>query len=184
MKITIKEVAKEANVSKATVSRVLSESPDVSAKTRTKVTEVINKLKFKPNTIARSLVSKKSRILGIVCTSESRDLLTNSFFLEVMEGMSLYAQSKKYYITYAFNKDKIMELGHIKEVVSSNLVDGICLLRATEDDKSIKYLKKVQFPFVVIDRIQDRNDEHNINAVGLGYYAAKTLIEFLEKNKN
>ena len=66
MSVTIKEVAKEAKVSPSTVSRVLSDSPQISDRTKSAVREVIKKLKYKPNAIARSLVNKKSRILGVV----------------------------------------------------------------------------------------------------------------------
>lgn len=155
MKVTIKEIAKEANVSVTTVSRVLSKSPDVSDKTRIRVTEVIKKLEFKPNAIARSLVSKKSRILGIVVQGESRDLLENSFFIQAMKGISLCAQNKKYYTTYIFNEDDKTEIDHISELINTNIVDGICLLRAKTEDKSIEYLKEVKFPFVVIGRPEE-----------------------------
>lgn len=152
MRVTIKEVAKEANVSPATVSRVLSDSPQISDKTKLAVKEVIEKLNYRPNEIARSLAIKKSRILGVVFPNESSDLLKNSFFVQAMNGMSRYAQSKKYYMTYAFSEDEKTELDYISDFINSNLVDGICLLRAKTNDKSIKYLKEKGFPFVVIGR--------------------------------
>lgn len=64
MKVTIKEVAKEANVSASTVSRVLSNNPQISEKTKSVVREAIKKLKYKPNAMARSLANKK-RIIQI-----------------------------------------------------------------------------------------------------------------------
>ena len=106
MKVTIKEVAKEANVSPSTVSRVISDSPQISDKTKEKVREVINRLKYKPNAIARSLANNKSRIIGVVLPNEDQDLITNPFFIQAMKGMSEYAQKKKYYITYALVKMK------------------------------------------------------------------------------
>ena len=73
MKVTIKEVAKEANVSTSTVSRVISDSPQISEKTKEKVREVIKNLNYKPNAIARSLANKKTRIIGVVLPSEAQD---------------------------------------------------------------------------------------------------------------
>ena len=75
MKITIKEVAEQANVSPSTVSRVLSNSSQISEKTKERVREVIRELNYKPNAFARSLANKKSRILGVVLPSEAQDLL-------------------------------------------------------------------------------------------------------------
>ena len=158
MKVTIKEVAKEANVSTSTVSRVISDSPQISEKTKEQVREVINKLKYKPNAIARSLANSKSRIIGVVLPNESQDLITNRFFIQAMKGMSGYAQSKKYYLMYAFSEDEKSESDYINNFITSNLVDGVCLLRARSDDESIKYLKKYEFPFVVIGRPEESED--------------------------
>ena len=158
MKVTIKEVAKEANVSTSTVSRVISDSPQISEKTKEQVREVINKLKYKPNAIARSLANSKSRIIGVVLPNESQDLITNPFFIQAMKGMSGYAQSKKYYLMYAFSEDEKSESDYINNFITSNLVDGVCLLRARSDDESIKYLKKYEFPFVVIGRPEESED--------------------------
>ena len=158
MKVTIKEVAKEANVSTSTVSRVISDSPQISERTKEQVREVINKLKYKPNAIARSLANSKSRIIGVVLPNESQDLITNPFFIQAMKGMSGYAQSKKYYLMYAFSEDEKSESDYINNFITSNLVDGVCLLRARSDDKSIKDLKKWGFPFVVIGRPEESED--------------------------
>jgi len=155
VKITIKEVAKEADVSPSTVSRVISNSPQISDKTKEKVREAISKLKYKPNAIARSLANSKSRIIGVVLPNEAQDLITNSFFIQAMKGMSEYAQKKRYYITYAFSEDEKSEYDYINNFITSNLVDGVCLLRARSEDKSIKYLQQMEFPFVVIGRPEE-----------------------------
>lgn len=155
MKVTIKEVAEEANVSPSTVSRVISDSSQISEQTKERVREVIKRLNYKPNAFARSLANKKSRILGVVLPSEAQDLLLNPFFLQAMKGMSNYAKKKKYYITYAFSEDEKEENDYIKDFINSNLIAGVCLLRVKTEDSSIKYLKETNFPFVVIGRPED-----------------------------
>lgn len=179
MKVTIKEVAKEANVSTSTVSRVISDSPQISEKTKEKVREVINKLNYKPNAIARSLANKKTRIIGVVLPSEAQDLLFNPFFLKAMQGMSSYAKKKKYYITYAFSDNEKEEVNYIKDFITSNLIAGVCLLRLRTEDKSIEYLKKTNFPFVVIGRPEEPEsmlwvDNDNFKAT---YNLMNTLIK-------
>ena len=94
MKVTIKDVAKEANVATSTVSRVLSNSPKISEKTKEKVHEAIKKLNYKPNAIARSLANNKTRILGVVLPEDADDILNNPFFINAMKGMSMYAKRK------------------------------------------------------------------------------------------
>lgn len=158
MKVTIKDVAKEANVATSTVSRVLSDNPKISEKTKEKVHAAIKKLNYKPNAIARSLANNKTRILGVILPEDADDILNNPFFINAMKGMSMYAQRKNYYITYAFSKTSDIERKHLKEIINSNLVDGVILLRVTENDKNIAYLKSIDFPFVVVGR-PDSPDE-------------------------
>ena len=145
MKVTIKDVAKEANVATSTVSRVLSNSPKISEKTK-------EKLNYKPNAIARSLANNKTRILGVVLPEDADDILNNPFFINAMKGMSMYAQKKNYYITYKFSKTQQIERKHLKDIINSNLVDGVILLRVSEDDKNTTYLRSIDFPFVVVGR--------------------------------
>lgn len=158
IKVTIKDVAKEAGVATSTVSRVLSNNPKISEETKDKVNEAIKKLNYKPNAIARSLANNKTKILGVVLPSEADDLLTNPFFINAMKGMSIYAQNKNYYITYVFAKDGKKEFESIKEITNINLIEGIILLRVNEDDESIKFLKNIEFPFVAIGRPEKTDD--------------------------
>lgn len=154
MKVTIKDVAKEAKVSASTVSRVLSNSPRISDETKEKVYKVIEKLKYKPNAIARGLVNNKTRILGVVLPEEAENLLSNPFFIQAMKGISSYAEKKEYYITYAFSNNKESEKKHIKDLTSNGLIEGMLLLRPKENDENIKYLKEINFPFVIMGRLK------------------------------
>lgn len=158
IKVTIKDVAKEAGVATSTVSRVLSNNPKISEETKVKVNEAIKKLNYKPNAIARSLANNKTKILGVVLPSEADDLLTNPFFINAMKGMSIYAQNKNYYITYVFAKDGKNEFESIKEITNTNLIEGIILLRVNEKDESIKFLNTIGFPFVAIGRPEKTED--------------------------
>ncbi|MDZ4975781.1 LacI family DNA-binding transcriptional regulator, partial [Clostridium perfringens] len=101
MKVTIKDVAKEANVATSTVSRVLSNSDKISDKTKEKVNEAIKKLNYTPNIIARGLANNRTRILAVILPKEAEDIFSNPFFVQAMKGMSIYAQKENYYIMYA-----------------------------------------------------------------------------------
>ncbi|NFD86254.1 LacI family transcriptional regulator [Clostridium botulinum] len=158
MKVTIKDVAKEAKVSPSTVSRVLSDNPRISDETKEKVYKVIEKLKYKPNAIARGLVNNKTRILGVVLPEEAENLLSNPFFIQAMKGISSYAEKREYYITYAFSSNKENEKKHIKDLTTSGLIEGLLILRPKENDENIKYLKDINFPFVIMGRLKDTED--------------------------
>lgn len=155
MGVTIKDVAKEAGVSTSTVSRVMSENPRISDKTKIRVKAAIKKLNYHPNVVARSLVSKASKVIGIILTSEVEDLSKNPFFIQVMTGISSYAREVGYYIMYTFCKTQDEELKCTKDYVNGNLVDGVILTTVRRKDKCIEYLKETEFPFVVIGRPEE-----------------------------
>jgi len=155
MNVTIKDVARECNVSPSTVSRVIAGSPRISAETKEKVQEAIKKLNYHPNIIARSLANKATKVMGLVLPSGEENLLENPFFIQVMTGISSYAKKSGYYIMYTFCKTEEEELKTIKDYVNSNLVDGIILSVVRTEDKSVKYLQEREFPFVVIGRPED-----------------------------
>lgn len=152
MKITIKDVAKEANVATSTVSRVLANSDKISDKTKERVNAAIKKLNYTPNIIARGLANNKTRILAVILPKEAENIFANPFFIQAMKGISICAQKEDYYIMYGFNQDHNNEMEWLKKFINSNLVDGICLLKVKEHDEVIEYLKEIEFPFVVIGR--------------------------------
>ena len=181
MKVTIKDVAKEAKVAPSTVSRVLSDSPKISEETKIKVNKAIEKLNYKPNATARSLVNNKTKIIGVILPNEPNNSFNNPFFVEAMRGMSIAAEEKDYYIIYAFSKNDSEELKIIKEFSSNKLLEGLCLLSVREEDKTIKYLKEIDFPFVVIGR----PDEEDVLWVDNdNFYAMYKLVDkFIKEGK-
>src|SRR5690242_13586003 len=80
--VTIYDVAREAGVSMATVSRVVNNNPNVKPQTRKKVFEAIERLGYRPNAVARGLASKKTTTVGVVIPD-----ISNSIFAEVARGI-------------------------------------------------------------------------------------------------
>lgn len=151
MKITIKDVALEAGVSKATVSRVLSNHPSISEPTKEKVQEVIERLGYTPNQMARSLARSKTKTLGVIFPRDANDSFSNPIYIQMMQGISKYAQDHHYYLMYAFGRGEEEE-SNIREFTSSGMVDGLIILKSEINDKAIKMLREMAFPFVVIGR--------------------------------
>lgn len=152
MCITIKDVAKAANVSPSTVSRVLGNNPRISDETKKRVLDTIEKLGYHPNAIARGLANNSSRIIGLIIPNEAENLFKNPFYIQVMTGISVYTRKKGYYIMYAFSRNEDEEVGFIKSYTNSKLVDGIILLTSRQNDKCINYITERNFPFVVVGR--------------------------------
>lgn len=158
MNVTIREVAKLANVSPSTVSRVIADNPKISAETKKIVYKAMETLNYRPNAIARSLANKSTRTLGIILPSTDENLFTNPFFIQAMKGISIYAQKKGYYIMYTHSGNEDESLNIIMDYLNSKWVDGVILLAAMENDKCISYLKNANHPFVVIGRPENPQD--------------------------
>ena len=179
MKVTIRDVAKEAGVSPSTVSRVLSNNERISQETKQRVKQAIKKLNFKPNAIARSLANNKTYTLGMILPGEIEGAFDNPFYIQAMQGMSLYAMQHNYYMMYAVAKDKKNEMKCVKDFALNGRVDGIIILKAETHDHTIEFLKEMKFPFVVIGHPEDTDsvlwvDNDNEQAA---YQVVKRLIE-------
>lgn len=158
MAITIKDVAKLANVSPSTVSRVISQSPRISEATKVIVYAAMEELKYKPNAIARNLANASTKTLGLIIPNKEENLFKNPFFIQAMRGISIYSQKKNYKIMFNYSENPEDELNYVREFVHSKWVDGIILLTAYENDLCIDYLSQQEFPFVVIGRPYNVHD--------------------------
>jgi DNA-binding LacI/PurR family transcriptional regulator len=152
MAITIKDVAKEANVSPSTVSRVIANNPRISEETKKRVREAMDKLGYHPNFTARSLAVNSTATIGVVMPFSASHVLQDPFFPEVIRGISVQAREHKYglYLSTAGTEDEIYE--EVVGMVQGRRVDGLILLYSRTDDRIIKYLQKIDFPFTVIGR--------------------------------
>lgn len=149
MGVTIKDVAKEANVSITTVSRVLNDKPDVNDDTKKKIKKIIEELNYKPNDIARGLVLNKTNTIGLIIPD-----IANPFFPGVARGVEDIARKFNYSVIYSnTGNDKDKEKEAI-ELLKSKRVDGMIVsLSVNQKNKELlRRLKKEKFPVVQIDR--------------------------------
>ncbi|MBN2658188.1 MAG: LacI family DNA-binding transcriptional regulator [Spirochaetales bacterium] len=158
MAVTIKDVADRAGVSPSTVSRVIHNNPKISEETKKIVNKAMEDLKYHPNAVARSLANSSTQTIGLILPNSSDDLFTRPFFIEAMRGISIYAQNQKYNLMYCFSNSEEEEVGFIRNYINSGWVDGIVLFTARKEDKCISYLRKRDFPFVVIGEPEEGDD--------------------------
>lgn len=121
--VTIYTVAREAQVSMATVSRVVNGNPNVKPETRQKVLDVIKKLNYRPNAVARGLASKKTTTVGVIIPS-----VTNPYFAELALGIDDIATMYKYNIILTnsdFDDDRILK---VTRGLLAKQVDGIIFM--------------------------------------------------------
>ncbi|XQY92966.1 LacI family DNA-binding transcriptional regulator [Metabacillus sp. HB246100] len=158
MIVTIKDVAKKANVAPSTVSRVIANSPRISEKTKKKVREVMEELGYHPNFQARSLAAKSTQAIGVIMPNSAYYAFQNPFFPEVLRGISTSAHDNKYgiYLSTGSTEDEIYN--EVTSMVLGRRVDGVILLYSRINDKTMNFLQSSNFPFVVVGR-PDEHDE-------------------------
>ena len=152
MAVTIKDVAKLANVNPSTVSRVIANSSRISEKTKRVVREAMDQLGYYPNHHARSLANQSANTIGIVMPSSSGDLFQNPFFPQVIRGISKEAHANHYgiYMTTGITEDEIRE--EVLSMVHGRRVDGLILLYSRIGDELVDLLIKLKFPFVMVGK--------------------------------
>jgi len=178
MKITIVDVAKKANVSVATVSRVMNGNYPVKAETKQRVLEVINELHYIPNMQARELTQQKSATIGVVVPS-----INNMFFPEVITGIenSLKLNSLSLVLACS-NNDKEEEKLCVNNLLSRN-VSGIIVVDPNTDNVKSKFYQNIskQTPFVFVNgHSVSTNISSVVNDEAMG--AGMALNYLLENN--
>ncbi len=179
MRITITDVARESGVSASTVSRVVHDNPRISDETKSRVRETMERLGYFPNALARGLAKSSTGNLGLILPNSSENLFVNPFFIEAMRGIGVEAQSRGYNIMFSFSNNEDEEVGFIRNYIKSRWVDGIILLTSRKNDRCMAYLRKKEFPFVVVGRPDKADstlwvDNDNFHAV---YDVVNLLID-------
>ncbi len=180
MAITIKDVAKAANVAPSTVSRVISDSRHISEKTKKKVRQVMNELGYHTNLNARGLVQQSTKTLGVVLKYSKSDAwkLGNLFVSEVLQGISAHCQQHGYSIMITTGSTEEEIYKDVGRMVQGKQVDGIIVLYAKKNDKVVPFLLEKAIPFSVVGKPMERMNEimfvDNDNM-----QAAKDATEFL-----
>jgi LacI family transcriptional regulator len=156
--ITIYDVAREANVSMATVSRVVNGNPNVKPATRKKVLEVIERLGYRPNAVARGLASKKTTTVGVIIPD-----ISNPFFAELARGIEDIATMYKYNIILSNsdqNKDKEL---HLLNTMLGKQVDGIVFMGGNISEDHVAEFKKSPAPIVLAGSLEDSAQVPSVN---------------------
>lgn len=157
-KVDIKEVAKKAGVSTATVSRVFKTPEKVTDKTRERVMYFANKLNYTPSLAAQALRGSLNNI-GVVLTRSADEAFHNPFYSEVLRGLSTAIDGKNYHIQLIAYNSIDEELEEIKKLVGSGRVNGLVILASREKEKLIKELIKDNIKFVVNGRVSKKYEK-------------------------
>lgn len=149
MRVTVEDIARMANVSKATVSRVLNHSEKgVGQATRERVQKVIDDLGYSPNLLARGISTSKTRTIGVIIPD-----ITNPFFSSIVQKIEIHASEQGYTALICSSDNSEEKEDHCISVLITKHVDGVILASVMPDQTRRHFrFQKYQIPCVVIDR--------------------------------
>ncbi|WP_461240317.1 catabolite control protein A [Paucilactobacillus sp. N302-9] len=173
--VTIYDVAREAAVSMATVSRVVNGNPNVKPETRKKVMEVIDRLDYRPNAVARGLASKKTTTVGVVIPD-----VTNAYFAELALGIDDIASMYKYNIILANSDENGSKEIQVVNTLLAKQVDGLIFMGNQMSADLKKELTNSQVPVVVAGSVDSKQE---FPSVSIDYVAAtkEAVLKLLKR---
>lgn len=154
-KATLKQIAKELNVSVSTVSKALNDSPEISEPTKIKVQEYAKLKNYKPNIIGLNLKNRKTKTIGVIIPN-----ILNPFFAKVFSGIEKVAEEKGYNVITCISNESLEKEIHTLEMLSNGTIDGFILSISEEAQKLGEYSHFKEIindgtPIVMFDRISD-----------------------------
>jgi LacI family transcriptional regulator len=181
-KTTIKDIARIAKVSHTTVSRALNDKSRIKNETKKKILDIAKELNYRPNFIARSLVMRRTKTLGLVITT-----IANPFYTELSQGIETTAIRLGYNIILcSTNYDLSVENQYI-DMLRSKGVDGIIFTSAHMGDPNIIGLADEGFPIILVNRrtyhpmVREKVDYVGVDNILGGFLAVEHLIKLGHK---
>lgn len=144
---TIKDVAKLAGVSISTVSRVMNNSKPVSPEARQKVLDAITKLDFKPNELARSLVMRKSNLVGVIVED-----IGIEYMAQLIRGIEEIGRVYKYDILLQSSYGDENALNNSIDFLATKQVEGFIIITRNLSHEALLKLRETRIPFILLDK--------------------------------
>ena len=144
---TVHDVAKRAGVAPITVSRVINNSGYISDATRERVETVIKEIGYVPNTLARGLRSKRTNTMALIVTD-----ITNPYFTLMARGVEDIAGDSNYTVIYCNTDESETKEEKYANILAQRQVDGVLLVPAGGNDRTIKFFESNGISVVVLDR--------------------------------
>lgn len=147
-KVTMLDIARLSGVSKATVSMVINQKDvNISEETRNKILKLVEELNYIPNSVARSLATRKSGTIGIILPD-----ITNPFFSEISRAVEDEANNEGFNIVICNSDNELKKEKNYIQLLVSKQVDGVIFISGGKSSGNIEILKNNNIPFVIVDR--------------------------------
>lgn len=151
-RLTLEEIGRLAGVSRSTVSRVVNDHPEVSPEVRRRVLEAIEETGYRPNRAARSLVSSRTGLLGLVIPSRVRNVFQDPYFGRLIQGITSAANRAELTLSLFLFEDRREELDLYPRVIANGMLDGVIVTATSTADPLVDLLLRDRAPFVTVGR--------------------------------
>lgn len=159
--VSLKDLARELNVSISTVSRALKDHPDISPGMRGKVKQLAASYHYSPNPLAMGLLKQETRMIGVIVP----DLVTH-FYASIISGIESFAKEKSYFILIASSNESLQKEKESVENLMKARVEGliVCLSQETKETDHFENLLEQDIPLVFFDRVCLQNQVSCVTA--------------------
>lgn len=152
MRLKLEDIGRMAGVSRATVSRVVNGEQNVRPEVRQRVEEVIRRTGYTPNAAARSLVSKRTGVIGLVIPSRVNSLFEDPYFAQLIQGVTLASNRAGTTLSLFLFQSEAEERELYPRVVESGFLDGVIITATRMGDPLIGRIISRRLPLVMVGR--------------------------------
>lgn len=150
--LTLEDIGRLAGVSRSTVSRVINDHPNVRVDVRERVQEVIQRTGYTPNAAARSLVSGRTGVIGLVIPSQVHSLFEDPYFSRLIQGISAASNQSGVTLSLFLFQNEEEESELYPRVVTSGFLDGLIITATRMADPLLARMAGGEIPTVMIGR--------------------------------
>jgi len=172
LSVTIYDIAKEAGVSIATVSRVFNNSKSVSEKSRTKILTIAKRLGYHPQAMAQGLARKKSKLISVIVP-----VISNYFFMEVLEGIQDELSETDFDLNIYNIKLADDIFNQVEYSIKRGMAEGYLIISSHLKESQWKSLKNFNVPVTLVDDFSPEFDSVSVDSVEGAYNATQYLID-------
>jgi LacI family transcriptional regulator len=150
--LTLEDIGRIAGVSRSTVSRVINDKSNVNPEVRERVLAVIERTGYSPNVLARSLVSGRTGVIGLVIPSRVHSLFEDPYFARLIQGISTESNTAGNTLSLFIFQNEEEEAALYPRVVKSGVLDGLILTATRMADPLLARMVHGEIPLVIVGR--------------------------------
>jgi LacI family transcriptional regulator len=165
--LTLEKIGQLAGVSRATVSRVVNNHPNVRTEVRERVLKVIADTGYQPNLAARSLASNRTGVIGLVIPRMVQALFTDPYYPRLIQGISQASNDNNYTLSLFLFHTAAEEQNLASRLVRRGFLDGVIVAASLINDPLLPHLIEAGMPYVLIGKPLQHPDAHYVDVDNL-----------------